>query len=53
LPDPYHLWGALQACGYVETPGKAFTLVRNDKLGEWMSLRFRLEPAPPHRLVGT
>lgn len=46
-------WGALEACGYVESPGKPFTLlVRSDKLDQWMSLRFRLEPAAPHKLLG-
>lgn len=44
-------WGALQAHGYVESPGKPFLLlVRSEKLG-WMSLGFRLEPAAPHKLV--
>ncbi|HYR06728.1 MAG TPA: trypsin-like serine protease, partial [Longimicrobium sp.] len=46
-------WGALEAYGYVETPGEPLMLlVRSDKLDEWMSLRFRLEPAAPHKLVG-
>jgi hypothetical protein len=45
-------WGALQAWGYVESPGKPFTLlVRSDKLDRWMSLGFRLEPEAPHKLL--
>ncbi|HYR06726.1 MAG TPA: hypothetical protein VEQ60_03080 [Longimicrobium sp.] len=46
-------WGALEAWGYVESPGEPLMLlVCSDKLDEWMSLRFRLEPAAPHKLVG-
>jgi hypothetical protein len=46
-------WGALQAWGYVESPGKPFALlVHSEKLDRWMSLGFRFEPAAPHKLVG-
>ncbi|HEU4881918.1 MAG TPA: trypsin-like serine protease [Longimicrobium sp.] len=46
-------WGPLQAWGYVESPGKPFMLlVRSDKLDRWMSLSFRLEETPPHKLAG-
>jgi hypothetical protein len=45
-------WGALEAWGYVESPGRPFTLlVRSDKLDRWMSLGFRLEPEAPHKLL--
>lgn len=37
----------------MESPGKPFMLlVRSEKLDRWMSLNFRLEPAPPHKLLG-
>ena len=46
-------WGPLVAWGYVESPGKPFMLlVRSDKLDRWMTLNFRLEETPPHKLVG-
>lgn len=46
-------WGPLEAYGYVESPGKPLVLlVRSEKLDQWMSLTFRLEPAAPHKLVG-
>ena len=46
-------WGALEARAYAQSPGKPFMLlVRSEKLDRWMSLRFRLEQAAPHKLLG-
>ena len=45
-------WGALEAWGYVESPGKPFMLlVYSRKLDRWMRLDFHLQPAPPHKLT--
>ena len=46
-------WGAREVYGYMESSGEPLMLlVPSEKLDEWMSLRFRLGPAAPHKRVG-
>ena len=48
----YANWGALEAWGYVESPGKPFMLlVYSRKLDRWMRLDFHLQEAAPHKLA--